>query len=303
MSAVPARHNNVEAFHEVLRSSRRILALCGAGLSASSGLATFRGAGGYWRNYDATALASYNAFKRDPGLVWLFYAYRRHMALKAKPNAAHHALTALAQKRPEFLCLTQNVDNLSQRAQHPPDQLMALHGNLFNIKCSDDACDWVQRGNVDDPFCPALKAASVDATPEEMRDLLNPILPLDPIPRDQLPSCPKCKAGLQRPAVVWFGETLDEAMLRRADAWMEKDTVDLMLVIGTAAQVEPAAGYIRYARKRGASVVVVNPEAESEEELRKIGPQDFAFAQDAAEYLPLLLEPVIGKAQEDGSYP
>lgn len=112
MPAVPARHNNVEAFHEVLRSSRRILALCGAGLSASSGLATFRGAGGYWRNYDATALASYNAFKRDPGLVWLFYAYRRHMALQAKPNAAHHALTALAQKRPEFLCLTQNVDSM-----------------------------------------------------------------------------------------------------------------------------------------------------------------------------------------------
>lgn len=76
-----------------------------------------------------------------------------------------------------------------------------------------------------------------------------------------------------------------------------------MLVIGTAAQVEPAAGYIRYARKRGASVVVVNPEAESEEELRKIGPKDFAFADDAAEYLPLLLEPVIGKAQPDGSYP
>lgn len=143
------------------------------------------------------------------------------------------------------------VLDLSQRAQHPPDQLMALHGNLFDIKCSDDACDWVQRGNIDDPFCPALKPASVDATPEEMKDLLNPMQPLDPIPRDQLPSCPKCKAGLQRPGVVWFGETLDEAMLKRADAWMEKDTVvrnSLLLVLAytfanTMARIGSDASY------------------------------------------------------------
>lgn len=104
-------YNDVEAFHEVLRSSRRILALCGAGLSASSGLPTFRGAGGYWRSHDATKLATMQAFTTDPGLVWLFYGYRRHLALRAKPNAGHRALAALAKSSTDFLCLTQNVDS------------------------------------------------------------------------------------------------------------------------------------------------------------------------------------------------
>ena len=106
-----APHNDIEAFHEVLRSSKRILALCGAGLSAASGLPTFRGAGGYWRNYDATSLATMNAFRTDPGLVWLFYGYRRHMSLKAKPNDAHRALAELAKLDKDFVCLTQNVDS------------------------------------------------------------------------------------------------------------------------------------------------------------------------------------------------
>lgn len=102
---------DVDAFHDVLRSSKRILALCGAGLSASSGLPTFRGAGGLWRNYDATTLATPTAFGQDPGLVWMFYGYRRHMALNVKPNPAHYALAALAEKNKDFLCLTQNVDS------------------------------------------------------------------------------------------------------------------------------------------------------------------------------------------------
>lgn len=104
-------HNDVETFHEVLRSSRRILALCGAGLSASSGLPTFRGAGGLWRMHSPTKLATMRAFSTDPGLVWLFYGWRRHLALKAKPNPGHEALAALAKKNPDFLCLTQNVDS------------------------------------------------------------------------------------------------------------------------------------------------------------------------------------------------
>lgn len=104
--------NDVEAFHGTLRSSRRILALCGAGLSASSGLPTFRGAGGFWRRHDATKLATLDAFRRDPGFVWLFYGYRRHLALHAQPNDAHRALAALARSMGEagFMCVTQNVD-------------------------------------------------------------------------------------------------------------------------------------------------------------------------------------------------
>jgi NAD-dependent SIR2 family protein deacetylase len=136
-------YNSVPAFHAKLARSRRILAVCGAGLSASSGLATFRGAGGLWRNYEATMLASPEAFEADPGLVWMFYAYvgvtdgprerirdmrlttteqRRHMALKAEPNQGHYALAALAKRNPEFLCISQNVDR-----QFHPNPFPYLH--------------------------------------------------------------------------------------------------------------------------------------------------------------------------------
>lgn len=102
--------NDLSAFHEVLRGSKRILALCGAGLSAASGLPTFRGAGGLWRGFKSQDLATEDAFEDDPGMVWLFYSYRRHTALKAKPNAGHYALAELAKKVPGFMCLSQNVD-------------------------------------------------------------------------------------------------------------------------------------------------------------------------------------------------
>ena len=101
---------DLQSFTTHLRASDRILALCGAGLSASSGLPTFRGAGGYWRKHDATQLATPGAFEVNPSLVWQFYSYRRHMALNVKPNAAHYALTELARKKENFLTLTQNVD-------------------------------------------------------------------------------------------------------------------------------------------------------------------------------------------------
>jgi NAD-dependent deacetylase sirtuin 5 len=102
--------SDVEEFGRLLASSTRVLALCGAGLSAASGLETFRGAGGMWRNHDAKTLATPQAFRRDPGLVWLFYSYRRHKALQAVPNPGHHALTELSKKMPGFITLTQNVD-------------------------------------------------------------------------------------------------------------------------------------------------------------------------------------------------
>jgi hypothetical protein len=110
-SAKPfASDGQIEGFHHYLASSDRILALLGAGLSASSGLPTFRGAGGMWKNHQATSLATPQAFRHDPGLVWQFYSYRRHMALQAKPNPAHYALAQLAKKKPNFITLSQNVD-------------------------------------------------------------------------------------------------------------------------------------------------------------------------------------------------
>ncbi|OLN85085.1 NAD-dependent protein deacylase [Colletotrichum chlorophyti] len=290
-----APHNDIAAFHEALRSSKRILALCGAGLSASSGLPTFRGAGGLWRNHNATAIATMNAFRTDPGLVWLFYAYRRHMALNAKPNPAHYALAALADKNPDFLCLTQNVDDLSPRAGHKAEQLRRLHGSLFDIKCANPKCAYIDHNNTLDPLCPALAPASEDvADPTATLPLLDPSQPLPRIDAADLPHCPACKTGLLRPAVVWFGENLDGDMLDGVDAWIDEGKVDLMIVVGTSAKVWPAAGYILKAHAAGARVCTVNPEAEDEDQMFKVKPGDFAFGRDAAEVLPLLLEPVIG---------
>ena len=109
MSTSQLDPESLETFHDHLRQSKRVLALLGAGLSASSGLPTFRGAGGLWRTHDAISLANPGAFEESPGLVWQFYNYRRHMALQASPNAAHYALAELARKMPEFMCLSQNV--------------------------------------------------------------------------------------------------------------------------------------------------------------------------------------------------
>lgn len=108
-----ASDEKIKDFQHHLESSDRILALLGAGLSAASGLPTFRGAGGMWKNHQATSLATPQAFRHDPGLVWQFYSYRRHMALQAKPNPAHYALAELARRKPNFITLSQNVDGRS----------------------------------------------------------------------------------------------------------------------------------------------------------------------------------------------
>lgn len=172
---------DIASFAAHLAKSKRIVALLGAGLSASSGLPTFRGAGGLWRNYDATVLASPNAFRNDPGLVWQFYSYRRHMALNAKPNSAHYALAELARRNPQFITLSQNVDNLGPRAGHPEGQLKLLHGNLFDIKCWDERrCGYSRKNDLSDPIVEALAIpadqAAIDAMLQK-RDGVNPEAP------------------------------------------------------------------------------------------------------------------------------
>ncbi|OIW24844.1 DHS-like NAD/FAD-binding domain-containing protein [Coniochaeta ligniaria NRRL 30616] len=295
-------YSSLPTFHARLRSAHRILALCGAGLSAASGLPTFRGAGGYWRNHEATALATPEAFAADPGLVWLFYAYRRHMALKAVPNAGHRALAALAERAEgvgvDFLCLSQNVDGLHARAGHGEGGgLRLLHGSLFDLKC--DSCEWMEKGNYDDPLCESLRAASEEGGLEA---LLDPGRELRRIEREELPRCPRCETGVKRPGVVWFGERLDAEMLRGVDEWIGEGEVDVVLVIGTSAVVHPAASYVYDARGPGTSIVTVNLDAEEPENLEELGPRDFAFAGDAAELLPRLLEPIIGRIREDGTF-
>ncbi|KAF4630673.1 hypothetical protein G7Y89_g7469 [Cudoniella acicularis] len=295
---------SVEEFHTVLSSSTRIMALCGAGLSAASGLETFRGAGGMWRNYQATALATPEAFERDPGLVWLFYSMRRHKALQAKPNMGHYALAELSRKMPEgFITLTQNVDGLSQRANHPRPQLKLLHDSIFDIKCFD--CDYREMNNFDDPYHPSL----ANHTPEEVNDrLVNTVTAraalLDPatppaIPRSELPHCPSCKDGLLRPGVVWFGESLPEETLEEADDWVNSGPIDLCLVIGTTATVYPAASYVDIARSRGARIVVINMDREELGSAKNLRDGDFLFEGDASKILPEILKPIIGDLDEE----
>ncbi|KAK6849259.1 NAD-dependent protein deacylase [Apiospora arundinis] len=289
---------NILEFQRLLKGSNRVLALCGAGLSAASGLPTFRGAGGLWRNHDPTDLATPDAFEEDPALVWLFYSWRRHLALKANPNAGHYALAELARQNKNFMCLTQNVDGLSPRAGHSPDMIRMLHGNLFDVKCFDEKCKYIEPNNLRDPLCPALAPASEDYPVDQTLPLLDPKKPTPKIKTEDLPHCPSCKRSgkksLLRPGVVWFNEPLDDAMLDEVDAWVDKEPIDVMLVIGTAAAVYPAAGYTEKARKRGARIAVINPDPKAKAGLTN---NDFFFDADAAEILPKLFELVIGKLE------
>ena len=205
MSSKPYSHpeahvkdEDVASFQKHLASSKRIMALCGAGLSAASGLPTFRGAGGLWRNNSATELATPEAFEDRPGLVWQFYGYRRHMALQVRPNPAHYALAGLAKER-DFVTITQNVDGLSQRAGHPREKLELLHGSLFDLKCTGFECDYFEKDNFVDPLVPALEIPKDPKDPSKDIDISAATSPLRNVPRDELPKCPKCQNGQIRP--------------------------------------------------------------------------------------------------------
>ena len=290
-AAMAPTAEGIASFRDYLASSKRVLALCGAGLSAASGLPTFRGAGGLWRNNDATELATPEAFEETPGLVWQFYGHRRHMALEAKPNPAHHALADLAGRK-DFLTITQNVDGLSQRANHPRDRLELLHGSLFDIKCTNFDCDYVDRDNFADPLVPALEVPKDPDNPAQSLDISRVALPLRNVQPSELPQCPKCKSALLRPGVVWFGESLPIDTISRVDEWMNRpEKLDLLLVIGTSAVVYPAAGYIQKARAKGARVAVVNMEKPQGEGMfaSKLQEGDWFFGGDAGEILPQIL--------------
>ncbi|KAL4971090.1 SIR2 family NAD-dependent protein deacylase [Aspergillus stella-maris] len=311
---------DIASFQEYIKSSTRIIALLGAGLSASSGLPTFRGAGGLWRSYDATELATPEAFEANPDLVWQFYSYRRHMALNAKPNKAHYALAELSRRKEHFVTLSQNVDGLSQRAGHERG-LCLLHGNLFTVKCTSFYCNYVRENELQDPIVPALaiprgfgdktgeEASKVlsetldkaeeekqdaEAEEEQELDISDERIPLNPIPREELPQCPECKEGLLRPGVVWFGEALPSQTLDYVDNWMDEGKIDLMLVIGTSSKVWPAAGYVEQARGKGARIAVVNMDP-NDMGKGKFTSEDWFFQGDASVIVPEMLKGVIGE--------
>lgn len=220
--------------------------LIGAGVSAESGVPTFRGAGGFWRTWQAQDLASPVAFRRNPSLVWEFYHYRREVMLSKHPNPAHLALAA-AEKRLEaegrrLIIVTQNIDELHRKAGS--DKIIELHGSLFRTQCTQ--CGEV-KANTDSPICQALQGKGApDPKAEDAR-----------IPESELPRCKSC-SGLLRPDVVWFGEGLDPDVLDRADT--ELKNCDLCLVVGTSSVVYPAAMFAPQVAARGVPVAEFNLE-------------------------------------------
>jgi NAD-dependent deacetylase len=207
---------------ERLRAARRIVTLTGAGISAESGLPTFRDPmTGLWARYRPEDLATPEAFARQPDLVWRWYEWRRSLVAAAEPNTAHRALVALERSCPDFTLVTQNVDGLHQRAGSP--DVVELHGNLARTICSRER------------------------------------IPVERWPAGQElpPPCPSCGAPL-RPDVVWFGEALPAGALHRATA--AAAACDVLLAIGTSGVVYPAAGLPAVAAAAGALILVVNPE-------------------------------------------
>jgi NAD-dependent deacetylase len=206
-----------------IRGARRITVITGAGISAASGVPTFRGDGGLWRTYRAEDLATPDAFRRDPRLVWEWYDWRRSLIAECAPNAAHEVLARWS-RRPGFSLITQNVDGLHERAGTA--NVVRFHGSIWELRCRR-ACG---------------RAPWEDRSPH-----------LDPLPAQ----CPGC-GGLARPGVVWFGEAIDPDVLARAASAC---ACDVFLSIGTSSIVYPAAGLVHQARRHGAFTVEINPVA------------------------------------------
>jgi NAD-dependent deacetylase len=217
--------DDIQLVAEKLRAARRVAVLTGAGVSAASGVPTFRGADGLWRKVRAETLATPEAFENDPKLVWEWYDWRRQKIREAQPNAAHDVLARRTRERPGVTVITHNVDGLHERAG--TERLVRLHGSIWRLRC------W-QR-------CAAAP-----------RDWHDDTTPLSTLP----PRCPHC-TGLARPAVVWFGEALDPEDVRQA---AEAAACDVFLTVGTSAVVYPAAGLVHVAKRHGAFTVEINLE-------------------------------------------
>ncbi|KAI0637842.1 DHS-like NAD/FAD-binding domain-containing protein [Trametes polyzona] len=259
---------DMPSFTAALGASKRIIAVAGAGLSAASGIPTFRGAGGLWRKYDAMGLATPEAFHANPSRVWQFYHYRREKALAAQPNPGHLALAMFSipsirhriAPDAEFTLVTQNVDGLSRRAleavatTHPEladevhsplvqNSMIEMHGRLFDVVCTNSACGHREH-NMTSPICQALAGTERVFSSNE---------PEPQIDEADLPRCTQC-GSLARPGVVWFGETpwhMDEIDKLVAKA-------DMCIVVGTSSTVYPAAGYAFEVLENGGTVAVFN---------------------------------------------
>lgn len=238
----------IRAAAEHLARASRIVVLTGAGVSAASGVPTFRGAGGLWQRHRAEDLATPEAFARDPGLVWAWYEWRRQRIAACAPNAAHDVLASWGRRWPHLTLVTQNVDGLHERAGS--QGVLRLHGSIWHVHCSRPC----PRGRAARPF--PLRPDLGGRVDRDVR--VSPAEDGEPRRAPALPLCESCGA-LERPSVVWFGERLDAAIFDRAAAAVA--AADVCVVAGTSAVVFPAAGLIGHAARHGAAVVEINPDA------------------------------------------
>lgn len=266
--------SDFSAFREKFGKAKNIVVLTGAGVSAESGVPTFRGAGGLWRKFAAQDLATPEAFARNPSLVWEFYHYRREVMASKHPNPAHKAIAEceerLKPQKRDVTVITQNIDELHFRAGSK--NVLELHGSLFKTRCV--RCRDV-RVNRDSPICEALAGKGApDPSAEDAR-----------ISEENLPRCTKDNCGgLLRPHVVWFGESLDRSVL---DAAQQKlDACDLCLVVGTSSVVYPACLFAPEVASCGVPVAEFN--VEPTDVTDRLG---FHFRGPAGEWLPKALAP------------
>ena len=203
----------------------RVFIITGAGVSAESGIPTFRSRDGYWQNLDPAKLATPEAFERDPKLVWEWYRERRQRIRAAQPNAAHVAVAKLAQHADEFLLITQNVDDLHRRAGLANEEMVQIHGDIFVTRCSRCDFDFSEHN-------------------EEMQEI---------------PRCSKCDA-LMRPGVVWFGEQLDSRKVEIVENFLRRGSCDLVFVVGTTALFGYIIDWAVQAAGRKGQLIEVNPE-------------------------------------------
>ncbi len=207
----------------------RVFVITGAGVSAESGIPTFRGKDGYWRNLDPAKLATPTAFQKDPKLVWEWYRERRQRIRDARPNPAHQAIVKLAQESREFLLVTQNVDDLHTRAEWegyrlPKEKMVQIHGDIFLTRCSQCHLSFSERE-------------------EETK---------------AVPKCLECGAPM-RPGVVWFGEQLDSREIARVENYLDRGPCDFVIVAGTTATFGYIIDWALRARDNAGRIIEVNP--------------------------------------------
>ncbi|MCF4005585.1 NAD-dependent deacylase [Corynebacterium uropygiale] len=264
------RDQQLEHALDLCRGARRINVFTGAGMSAESGLDTYRDATtGVWSHVDPQAMASIDAWARDPEPMWAWYLWRAALSRHADPNAGHRALAAWEQLPgvEAITITTQNIDDLHERGGS--SEIIHLHGSLFDYRCTICSRPW--RGGVSLPLVPD------DDTPAH---------PAGPSARLRPPRCPLC-GNLIRPGVVWFGEPLPEREWDAAERAMA--SADLVLIVGTSGVVFPAAGLPRIAAELGTPILEISPEPT---DLTRLC--DYSWRSTAATGLPALVDALAG---------